>query len=1191
MDLIDDYDNTSNMFNGNISVISDFTREKRINDKLNDIKDQIRRLRVSYDDDEILYIKTKHMLLDLLDSKVNYINSILNDTTLEKLNGIADLLSHIDRLQHSMDINKNKIANIESVIDELQKENIFAKRLNMITTIRNDNLRRYESILNINDGPLYTYQENEDISHTDTCLSFVVRVICIPNEQFEDKLILVVDTLSTKKLSLKITKQRNVNGLFNMTVELNAKSIVVQLDSFSYAEIVIGRHTKVLNNTSITFYTFYRVLKHTIISNKSDIPYLIDSQSLYEKKSVDLTLSSTQCNGLHVSFESIGSFEYYVLLPNFIPELYVSSTIENDQFLEYISVLYKYNLLEELLTILYNAVLKQAVSNTDNRAIEQLTFENTQSIQRLLSIIQYVPLYKEFSMDISSVRPISCEYKVPLIMIKNSYTSKAIINEKTLYVTDCAIGCHSKDNSNYGYVPSITYNQKFDSNTSTKFYQENLVYDNEEVAIYVSCIINRDSNNTICGSGYTYNVDNSFEYRTEFIRCSNFRLTTNTLNLSSPMQMRVQLIPGNRIGLMYNHTITKVLIDSILICLKNSFAVPTNVVLKGIVKCTFLKENLTINLSDCKPSQITLADGTIYFGLICTINKESNYTFDGSEFINFTVKPDKEIAVDETLTLLSRPNTTQVYKQYTHTQDEFNYTINTGIECALTNLGPGSYFQIFRTIIRAVFEGKLSMFQNVVFRGIKNYYSFANMNEFLTTFKFTILELQLTCLKPTSAGVSDIVIAYNSTQANVNALMFDIVFDMSELASRVSTLEEKVKDIEKWIQSQIESNKHTFLGSVLDTLVDILVSTAVSVISAGLGNLVIKFGSLIISYTVKAIKSVSKGLFIIGHKATTLFKFNISQPFVNGVHSLKLLIRKYNTTKGNLTKYERQYRTAIEMAEANNYIAISKAFKNMNPEFKFSEAINHNTNYNKHYVNLLSDLENSVISTVELNYHGLTAVGKLPQLRSPTKTLLNSDFGTKLMSSNKAPAHAYMVITDVTSNIDHDLVTKYVLGVSEGFTAINKNVTVGSFKLEYKFIKDPLTNKTSVRFNDYMSVGYTADEVSLLFKRYFSKHTTITSTERQWNMLSSKFIALQTSTLKSQKFILPQNQRTKALFETFRNSRSFDYNLLTNNCQNFCQDSLRWLEHGIIGGSLNQHSDQLAYKYVLALRDDLESFV
>nr|WLG20787.1 MAG: nonstructural protein [Fako virus] len=1183
-----------NLYNDNFTVVMDqemsvdVNNQQTIDDEIiANIQTRIKQLQVSNNSDLEDYINARKTLIEMLNMRKEYIPNVISSLSVDRLSKIDGLIEKLGICEQSIYEHEILLRQLQNEVIKLKTENEYIVRLNDIEAKRSKLLDEFNTKYETDVGPMYVYAESDDVRDDAVYLSYMMRMIVpFETETFASNFI-VSDSLYVGNTILSVMVNKDQQSTIR-TVHITMDDISESFEIIEreYIEVYFTRHVhKILNNV-ISYTTAIVILKRTVenISIPSQITYnILFQQQISNSITVKDVPKSLMCN-----FKFDAETELYILLPTIIPDSYSMDILGNQEFLVYLSDLYAFNLLQEILDVLYTDQLERGLESNDNRAIEQLTLQNAQSIRYILNTLQYVPLYKPYNILIENGLANNIEYNVPLMYIKDEYISKNVIRESDKYTTDCAIGAHVLSSSNMSVIPNTVFKQKWITNTQGTVIQENVIYEDNDMIIYAVCVITRVHDDVICGSGYTYNQSNMFVNRSEFIRMNSCMADAIPVKTSTVVKCNYSLIEANRIGLLYNKTRTNVAIKQILICFKNSFSVPTSIDISMDVKIQCLKKTETISIVQAKPSQILLENGNSYFGIICDLSFSSEYTFDGSEYINFTLQPNISISGTKELVMFGRQDGgMQISELFQHKQDAFEYSIKVGLICNSTQIGLGRWFELFSTLIQGEFLGNTDTLRESIVRGIDNTYSFSDAREFLNEYKISIVKLSIQCLRAMSAGVQDVVIAYSHALSNIDALILDITVEMNDFSNRITTLEHKVRDIEKWIQTQIDSQNTTIWGSLLDTFVNLIISTAVGYVTAGIGVLVTKFGVAVLSFTSRALTSVARGLQAAGHKVSTLFKLHLTQPFLNGAHSLKLLTRKFNVVKGNLTKYERQYITALELSEANNYAAIAKYLKNLNPEIKLAETINHKVVYSNRYVNPVFKLGNEVMSTVEINYHGLTSVGKLPQLRTPTKKLLSSDFGTKLMKKNKAPAHAYMVITDVDARREYDLVTKYVLGVSEGFTSTTKQVTAGSFKLQYEFRKHPTTNKTTVNFSTYQDTGYTAEEVKLLFNRYFKNRTNITDAKQQWELLSSKFMSLQTSTLNSQRFILPNSHRTTALFEAFRNTRRFDYNLLTNNCQNFCQDSLNWLENGVINGSLVQHSDQLAIKYVNALRGDL----
>nr|BBN21016.1 VP1 [Aedes pseudoscutellaris reovirus] len=1182
------------LYNDNVMINNDedmsvgvINRQMITDETIVNIQTRLKQLQVNNDSDLEDYINARKSLIELLNMRKGYIPDVLSGLSVDRLNNIDVLFQKLNNCEQSLikhDVTLNQLRN---EVNSLKTENEYIVRLNDINAKKAKLFDSFNEKYEDDVGPMYVYVVSDDIRDAAVYLSYMMRMIFTFENDILESNFIVSDSLYIGDTILNVTLSEDIQH-GNRTVYVTMGDISERFEIYEreYIEVYFTRHVYKIINNVISYTTALVIIKRTV--ENISIPSQIISTILCQKQSNSSIVTKDISKSLVCNFKLNAETELYILLPTLIPDSYSMDTLSNQEFLMYISDLYAFNLLQEILDALYIDQLEKGLENEDNRAIEQLTLQNSQSIRYILNTLQYVPLYKPYNILIENGIVNSIEYAAPLMYIKNEYVSKNITRTSDKYTTDCVIGAHVLSASNMDALPGTAFKQKLIMNTQSVVIQENPIYEDTDIIIYAVCVISRDYDDIVCGSGYTYTASNMFDNRSEFIRMNGCLADAIPIKTSTVVKCTYSLIEANRIGLLYNKTRTNVKIKQILICFKNSFSVPTSINIAMDVKVQCLKKTETLSITQSKPSQILLENGTSYFGIICDMNFSSDYVFDGNEFINFTLRPNVSISGKKELVMFGRQGGgMQVSEMFRHKQDSFEYSIKVGLTCNSTQIGLGQWFELFSTLIQGEFIGNIDTLRESTVKGIHNVYDFADVREFLHEYKISIVKLSLQCLRAMSAGVQDVIVAYSHALANIDALVLDITVEMNEFSNRLTTLEDKVKDIEKWIQNQIDSQNTTIWGSLLDTFVNLIISTALGYVTAGIGVLVTKISVAVLSFTSRALTSIARGLQAAGHKVSTLFKLHITQPFLNGAHSLKLLTRKFNVVQGNLTKYERKYITALELSEANNYAAIAKYLKNLNPEIKLAEAINHKLTYSSRYVNPVFKLGNEVMSTVEINYHGLTAIGKLPQLRSPTKKLLSSDFGTTLIKRNKAPAHAYMVITDVDVRSEYDLVTKYILGVSEGFTSTTKQVTAGSFKLQYEFRKHPTTNKTTVSFSTYQDTGYTSEEVKLLFNRYFKNRNDITDANHQWELLSSKFLSLQTSTLNSQRFVLPTSHRTTALYEAFKNTRRFDYNLLTNNCQNFCQDSLNWLENGVINGSLIQHSDQLAIKYVNALRGDL----
>lgn len=559
-----------NLYNDNVTVIAnqetsvDTNSRQTIDDEtIASIQNRIKQLQVINNSDLEDYINARKTLIEMLHIRKEYIPDVLSKLSVDRLNTIDGLIGKLNTCEYAIQEHALKLTQLQYEVTKLKTENEYIVRLNDIEAKRSKLLDEFNIKYEHDVGPMYVYAEGDDIRDAAVYLSYMMRMIVTFETETLESNFIVSDSLYIGDTILNVTiskdRQSKIRTVYVTMDDISESFEIVERE---YIEVYLTRHVhKILNNV-ISYTTALVILKRTVedISIPSQIINTIAfQQQISNSLSVKDVSKSLICN-----FKFDAETELYILLPNIIPDSYSMDVLGNQEFLFYLSDLYAFNLLQEILDVLYTDQLERGLESNENRAIEQLTLQNAQSIRYILNTLQYVPLYKPYNILIENSQVNSIEYNVPLMYIKNEYNSKNITRESDKYTTDCVIGAHVFSGSNMASIPVTVFKQKLIANTQSTVIQENPIYEDTDIIVYAVCVITRAYDNTVCGSGYTYDQSNMFANRSEFIRMNGCMADKVPIKTSTIVKCKYSLIEANRIGLLYNKTRTNITVKQYL---------------------------------------------------------------------------------------------------------------------------------------------------------------------------------------------------------------------------------------------------------------------------------------------------------------------------------------------------------------------------------------------------------------------------------------------------------------------------------------------------------------------------------------------------------------------------------------------------------------------------------------------------
>nr|QRW41780.1 MAG: Nsp1 [Elemess virus] len=1058
----------------------------------------------------------------------------------------------------------------------LERDN---KYLILLQNIRNNlNLiyDNYEKHLQENVGLAMTYIESADISAD---MAFYTYLISVDFGTFEtypiERQYTIFDRLTLRTYSYTVRVNVNIQDQNVLTIISNGLVILTSYyNSGEYIQVNLYRHISKVSNTLNSAGLFNTQLQ-VGINAKRYIPVVTNGMP---SNFSALTLLDTS-NTLNISIGTSTKFTADINIPDetgifaFIPQflvVYESTRNELIDFTFRIAYMYQFNILLLLMDELKQTTTQLGIDDDDyNTTLESQVLSNTQSIAQILNVLDQVPLYTQYDFALSNEIS-SIIHDVPSIIISSTYTSPGYYDSSTQFGSD---GLVSNTRGSISVHSLLSQNSIID--TAERNQLQSVIYEDDNVIIIalLTLIRTKPNGETIIGGGRQKPIGwpNAISLSGPTGSGNSRYITYNTSKSDTTW--------GN---LIYTDTYTDITLNSIFIGFKGTFATPTNLQIAGSLQWNCCGRALNKTIDEFSASELVTSSNIKYFGVNITVNLRSYYHFD-KPIAYYIVKPTTNETTSGYLYRSSleiggnfRYNFYNAINEYTSMEIMYGYLIER------SSMGGGQYLDFESFHYRGSVDISQAALTNID-------YTLSNIpNGCITGSDITIRSLTISCLLPKAVGYSGFIQAINANEMSLSSITAQLGLLIADIERRLTTVESQIAEMKKVLD---ELTKSKSLGSViLDMILDVVLTTVVGAAAPLLGSLFSRLVSTVLRSLAKAAYYVATRLVSIGKSVISIITYRIKSTFVALCQQLSVLVNKFMIRKGKVSTYTARLTEAFNHSKSDAFHNIPIAMRNILPEIQWAEAVNHYNVHSRQYLNLASDAGDAVVSYTETNFHGLTKLGKAPVLRQPTINLLNSKFGARLIKANKAPAHAYIVNTEVRKLSENSSkLTRYVSGVVEGVDDVGlKGVYVNSMKFEFILVNGDSSKFVSSLVPRAQSDFASDVRLNLCYKKYFPKglHNTADS---KYIALASKFAGIQSSTLKSMPFALPSTHRMAAAHEVFKIPRRFDYNLLTNNCQSFATDLRSYLLHGFVSGSLKPQSGELSGAYANKLLSDLES--
>lgn len=1137
-------------------------------------------------DELILYVE----MLRYLQKHFPKIRYLTQDDVVNNIKRIQELIPQILSTENRVTIIENEIEDLPYMrldLDVLKQENIDIrdrlailerdnKYLVLLRNVRN-NVKlihdTYQAKLAETIGAAMVYYETEDIAQDLNYYSYaVIADFGIFEEypyhvtyQFYDYLIyqsfeytITIQQIDEQSNKLVLTKNNSV--MIDTTYNIN-----------SYIQICMYRHAITIPNASNSYSIFQagcRAIKYT--QEMSDnLPYVFSNKVLLNWNN-HYTIKVSDYTKFNVNFRLPDDVGIYAIAPAFKVE-FSSTESEMSDFTARLAFIFQFNLLMMLMDNLAETTTTLAMQDQSySTVLESQVLCNTQSIAQILTVLNNVPTYQdyEFSGDLKATMP----HGQAAILIEPSYSVPGALSDDKRTQTD---GMFATITSSGTMIVLSLLQQQANIDTSTTFEGQSIIYDDDNIVIFGMLTMTRTKPNgdTIIGG------------RTIPSKMPNVLHITGPYGSGSGKYISyIQRTGDPYIGtLSYTDTYTEITLNSIFIGFKNTFAIPTNVTIKGTViwKCFGLTRSFAI--STYTGAEFVSSDNIKYFGCMVQAGVKTYYHFNQELAYNILKPSDTTEEKGPLYRGTLYPGTNITAKNFRINTDNVSVNIEHGYRTDRSSMGGGQYLDFEYFYFNGITTLSINALENIIYTGT----SVPADSVLLSNIE--INSLTITCLVPKAVGYSDLIQSLRANEMSLSALAGQLGLIMADIMNRLTTVESRLDELEKVIQ---ELTKPTTIASmILDIVVDAIMTYVAGAAAPLLESLFKRLATTIIRGLAKATYYLATKLVVIGKSVLHVITYAIPNAFVAFATQMQMLVRKWMIKKDKVSIFAARLEQAFIHSKADAYQNIPIHIRRLNPEIQWAEAINTHNVHSKNFLNIASVNGDKVVSYMETNFHGLTKIGKLPQLKQPTVSLLDSKLGGRLLKNNKAPVHAYVVTTEVTRMTENtSKLSRCVMGVMEGVDDKGiGSVFVNSVKFEW--IVSTVKGKTVASLVP-LDQSDLASRVRLemFYKKNFPKglHTT---PQAKYVACASKYAGNQESTWKSMPFALPGSHRIDAAHEVFREPRKFKYNLLTNNCQSFSADMKEFLSTGHVSGSLKPQASELSGAYVSKLLSDLEESV
>lgn len=1108
----------------------------------------------------------------------------------DKVNTLKTAIDHLMTLENRVISIENEIEDLPYLrldIDSLKQENIDIrerlkilerdnKYLVILQKVKN-NIKliydTYHAKLAETIGAAMVYYETEDIAQDINYYSYAIIIDVGIFETYPYNVTYkFYDQLIFQSFEYIISVQQ-ISETSNQLVITRNNSVIVDVgyNTDSYIQICMYRHAVNIFDTPSSYSSFQsgiRAIKYTpIMSN--DLPYTFNSNILLNSY-YNYTLAVSENTKFYVKFDLPNDSGIYAITPAF--RIRFASTIsEIFDFASRVAFIFQYNLLMALMDDMLQTTTTLAIEDQDyNTVLESQVLSNTQSIAQLLTVLNRVPTYDDFafSKDLQTVIP----HGQPALIIQPYYAIPGAVSSDKTKQTD---GMFANISGNGSMITYSSLQQHSSIDTSTTYDGQPTIYEDDDIIIFALLTMSRTKPNgdvTIGGSKIP-------------------SMMPNILSITGPFGSGrykylsyVQTTGDAAIGtLSYTDTYTEITLNSVFIGFKNTFATPTNVDISGTIIWKCFNQTRSLAIATYTSAEFVSSDNIKYFGCMIRVGVKCYYHFDQELSYNM-LKPSPTAEKRGTIYQGTLSVGTNFQSEYLRMNtDNVSMSVQYGYRTDRANVGSGQYLDFEYYYFYGATTLSVTALENIIYSGT------TVPTDSVLTSEIQLKALNINCMVARAVGYSDLIQSIRANEMSLSAFAGQLGLLMSDIMNRLTTIESRLDELERIIQ---ELTKPTTVASVLlDMVIDAVLTYAAGAAAPLLEALFKKLATTIIRGLAKATQFLATKLIVIGKTVLHVITYAIPNAFTAFATQMQMLVRKWMTKKEKVSVYTARLQEAFKHSRADAYQNIPVHIRRLNPEIQLAEAINTHNVHSKNYLNIASVNGEKVVSYMETNFHGLTKIGKLPQLKQPTIGLLNSKLGGRLLKNNKAPVHAYVVTTEVTRMTENtSRLTRCVMGVMEGVDdkGVGK-VFVNSVKFEWTI--STVNGKTVASLIPLEQSDLASSvRLNMFYKKNFPKGLDNTP-QAKYVACASKFAGNQSSTWKSMPFALPGSHRIDAAHEVFREPRYFDYNLLTNNCQSFSADMKQFLSSGYVSGSLQPQASELSGAYVSKLLSDLEESV
>lgn len=1106
--------------------------------------------------------------VDALKIAVNHLMTIENRViTIE--NEIKDL----PYLRLDIDLLKQENIDIRNRLKILERDN---KYLVILQSVRN-NMKlihdTYHAKLAETVGAAMVYHDTEDIAQDINYYSYAIIIDIGIFETYPYNVTYKLhDDLILQSFEYTITVQQ-INETSNQLVVTLNNSIILNTtyDINTYIQICIYRHAVNIFDTPNSYSMFQsgcRVVRYTPLM-LNDLPYVFN-ESLPLNSYYNYTIAISENTKFTVKFELPDDSGVYAIAPAFRVQ-FASTISEIFDFAARVAFIFQYNLLMSLMDDMLQTTTTLAMEDKDyNTILESQVLANTQSIAQLLTVLNRVPIYDdfEFSRNLQATMP----HGQPALIIQPTYSIPGATTDDKTKQTD---GMLATINGTGRMIVLSLLQQRSNIDTSTIYNGQSTIYEDDKIIIIALLTMSRTKPNgdtTIGG---------------RFIP----KKMPNALTISGPYGSGkykyinyTQLVHDGVLGtLSYTDTYTEITLNSIFIGFKNTFATPTNVSISGTIVWNCFNQTKSLAIANYTSAEFVTNDNIKYFGCMIRAGIASYFHFDQELSYNI-LKPSPTATKQGVIYQGDLHVGTNLQSEFFRVNtDNVSIDVQFGYRTDRGSSGGGQYLDFESYSFYGGTTLSVTALENILYSGTT-----VPVNSVLTS-DIQLNGLNINCLVARAVGYSDLIQSIRANEMSLSALAGQLGLLMSEIMNRLTTVESRLNEVEKILQELIKPK--TVASLILDMVVDAILTYVAGAVAPLLEALFKKLATTLVAGLAKATYYIATKLVVIGKTVLHVITYTIPNAFVAFATQLQMLVRKWMVKKDKVSVYTSRLHEAFIHSKADAYQNIPLHIRRLNPELQLAEAINTHNVHSKNYLNIASVNGDKVVSYMETNFHGLTKLGKLPQLKQATVGLLDSKLGGRLIKNNKAPVHAYVVTTEVTRTTENtSKLSRCVMGVMEGVDdkGVGK-VFVNSVKFEWTI--STVNGKTVAALIPLDESDLASSlRLEMFYKKNFPKglHTT---PQAKYVACASKFAGNQESTWKSMPFALPSSHRIDAAHEVFREPKYFDYNLLTNNCQSFSADMKQFLSSGYVSGSLKPQASELSGAYVSKLLSDLTESV